>query len=65
MHFMYTNFYRSKGVFTGVVRSAKEEKGLEKVYARKESLLLNTDNVIGRTSDSSIQTYIEVDNKVC
>lgn len=55
---------RARGIFTGVARSARGEKGLEKVYARKESPLLDTNNVIGKTADTSVQTYIEVDDKV-
>jgi len=52
-------------LFTGAVRSAKEDKGLEQVYVKKESLLLDTNNVIGKTANTSVQNYIEVDNKVC
>lgn len=52
-------------MFTGAVRSAKEDKGLEQVYVKKESLLLDTNNVIGKTANTSVQNYIEVDNKVC
>lgn len=58
---------RAKGFFTGAVRTAKkgENKGLEKVYEKKEALLLDTNNIIGKTSDASVQNYIEVDSKVC
>jgi len=55
----------TRGLFTGAVQLAKEDKGLEQVYAKKESLLLDTNNVIGKTSNTSVQNYIEVDNKVC
>ncbi|CAI6349993.1 unnamed protein product [Macrosiphum euphorbiae] len=54
----------SRGLFTGAVQLAKEDKGLEQVYTKKESLLLDTNNVIGKTSNTSVQNYIEVDNKV-
>lgn len=57
----------SQGLFTGAARSAKGGDGdnrLEKVYAKKESLLLDTNNVIGKTADTSVQNYIEVDDKV-
>lgn len=54
----------TRGLFTGAVRSAKEDKGLEQVYAKKESLLLDTNNVIGKSANTSVQNYIEVDNKV-
>lgn len=54
----------NNGLFTGAVQSAKEGKGLEKIYAKKESLLLDANNIIGKTSNTSIQNYIEVDNQV-
>lgn len=54
----------NNGLFTGTVQSAKEDKGLEKVYAKKEVLLLDTNNIIGKTPNTSIQNYIEVDSKV-
>lgn len=50
---------------TGAVHFAKGDQGLEKVYEKKESLLLDTNNVIGKTSNTSVQNYIEVDSKVC
>lgn len=55
----------TRGLFTGAVRLAKEDKGLEQVYTKKESLLLDTNNVIGKTPNTSVQNYIEVDSKVC
>jgi len=54
----------SRGLFAGVVLSAKRNDGLEKVYEKKESLLLDANNVMGKTSDTSVQNYIEVDDKV-
>jgi NADH dehydrogenase (ubiquinone) Fe-S protein 4 len=54
----------TRGLFTGAVQLAKEDKGLEQVYTKKESLLLDTNNVIGKTSNTSVQNYIEVDSKV-
>lgn len=50
---------------TGAVHFTKGDQSLEKVYDKKESLLLETNSVIGKTSDTSIQNYIEVDSKVC
>lgn len=58
--------YRAtRGLFTGAVQLAKEDKELKEVYAKKESLLLDTNNVIGKSSNTSVQNYIEVDSKVC
>lgn len=58
--------YRAtRGLFTAAVQLAKEDKELKEVYAKKESLLLDTNNVIGKSSNTSVQNYIEVDSKVC
>ncbi|KAL4131456.1 hypothetical protein QTP88_008767 [Uroleucon formosanum] len=54
----------TRGLFTGAVQLAKEDKELKEVYAKKESLLLDTNNVIGKSSNTSVQNYIEVDSKV-
>lgn len=56
----------SQGLFTGAARSAKGggDKRLENVYAKKEPSLLDTNNVIGKTADTSVQNYIEVNDKV-
>jgi hypothetical protein len=50
---------------TGTLHLAKSDRGLEKIYDKKESLPLETNIVIGKTSDTSVQNYIEVDSKVC
>jgi len=54
----------ARGLFGGVARSAKEDRSVKTVDAKKEPLLLDTDNVIGKTADTSVQSYIEVDSKV-
>lgn len=58
----------SQGLFTEAARSAKGggggDKRLENVYAKKESPLLDTNNIIGKTADTSVQNYIEVNDKV-
>ncbi|XP_025409783.1 NADH dehydrogenase [ubiquinone] iron-sulfur protein 4, mitochondrial [Sipha flava] len=53
-----------KGLMTGTLHLAKSDRGLEKIYDKKESLPLETNIVIGKTSDTSVQNYIEVDSKV-
>lgn len=44
--------------------AAEKKDSLERVYVKKEMLLMDANNVIGKTSDTSVQNYIEVDGKV-